>query len=64
MPTNARSQDLQERIGGKMILNVGFAANSGCMPKKEASYADISMEMEKADWSLKAEGFRVMSPGE
>jgi len=47
-----------------MILNVGFAANSGCMPKKEASYADISMEMEKADWSLKAEGFRVMSPGE
>ena len=47
-----------------MILTVGFAAHTDSMPKKEASYADISMEMEKADWSLKGEGFRVMSPGE
>jgi hypothetical protein len=64
MQNNGRSQDLHERIGRKTISVGGSAANSGCMLKKKASYADISMSMEKADWFLKADGFRVMAPGD
>jgi hypothetical protein len=58
------SGDLHERIGGRMISVGGFAANSGWMLKEKASYADISMGMEKADRFLKANDFRVMTPVE
>jgi hypothetical protein len=64
MQINTRSQDLHERIGGKAVLTFGFAAHTDRLPNKKASYADISMVMEKADWFLKAVGFRGMTPGE